>query len=220
MKKPWEDIKDREHDQKHMESGGVWCQQRDTHEAGWRAKSLPYSLNRRQVLSFLSTFSLPPLHNETTQRKAGQGQQKLQTQANLWKKSTHAPCHSVHVCLKLKPWFYQLDWPSWWVKRVVQYYWLLYPCNRASGRHEKGWSTDTWSNTDGPHYPWFLTIHGSSLSHVQYAQTHRQTADEQLPGAADSGGGRGGSGGSWGCASLGEIPELEINCIRNQLFLN
>ena len=219
MNKPREDIKDREHDQAHPQSVGVWCQQQDTGEGGWRSNSLPSSLNCRQVLSFLSSFSLPPLRNETTQRKAGQGQQKLQTQVNLWKKSKHAPCPSVHVCLKLNPSFYQLDWPSWWVKKVVQYYWLLYSYNRASGRHEKGWSTDTWCNMDGPRKEaaqwkeprWFLAITCSVR-----AKSQGQIADEQL-----TGWGWGEGVTAHGDVPLwGEIPKLEINWIRNQLFLN
>ena len=34
-----------------------------------------------------------------------------------------------------------------------------------------------------------LTIHGSSLSTVPHYNSQAQTADEQLPGTADSGGG-------------------------------
>lgn len=71
-----------------------------------------------------------------------------------------------------------------------------------------------------------LTIHGSSLSmvpHYHMFSTHKLTDRQQMnscQGLLTVVGAEGGSGGSWGCASLGEIPELEINCIRNQLFLN
>eukprot|EP00069_Balaena_mysticetus_P017387 bmy_10596T0 len=77
-----------------------------------------YCLADKAALECWWFYSFDTVHfdnpdDETTQRKAGPGQQKLLIQVDLQRKNKHTPCHSMHICLKLNACFYQLDWPFW-----------------------------------------------------------------------------------------------------------
>lgn len=98
-KKLWEDIQDSKYDKQHVKSVRVWRWRQNAGKAGWREKGWHLKVTCRPISLISSVFlPTPQPDDETTQRKAGPGQQKLLIQVDLQRKNKHTPLSfSAHL---------------------------------------------------------------------------------------------------------------------------